>query len=157
RFSHEQREIIERRNVETARAVSVAIDQYVESVRGTLQALAATEVLDTPDRASFNAVALRLVPTQSGWYAILLLHPSGFVSADTALGPDDKPSFATGSWVKSVLTEKRPSVSNVFQDATTGGYFFVVAVPVVRGGEVRSVLAAQIRASSLSDILRRQS
>jgi len=157
RSSHEQREIIERRNIETARAVSVAIDQYVESVRGTLQALAATEVLDTPDRASFNAVALRLVPTQPGWYAILLVHPTGFVIADTALGPDDKPAFATGSWVKTVLSEKHPAISNVFQDATTGGYFFVVAVPVVRGGEVRFVLAAQVRASSLSDILRRQS
>jgi PAS domain S-box-containing protein len=32
----------------------------------------------------------------------------------------------------------------------------VVAVPVVRSGEVRSVLAAQIRSTSLSDILRRQ-
>ena len=157
RSSHEQRSIIERRNVETARAVSVAVDQHVESVRAALQALAATEVLDNPDRVTFNAVALRLVPTQPGWYAILLVHPSGAVIADTALRPEDKPSFTTADWVRQVLSTKRPAVSNLFQDATTGGYFFVVAVPVVRSGEVRSVLAAQIRSTSLSDILRRQS
>jgi PAS domain S-box-containing protein len=157
RSSDEQQEIIERRNVETARAVSVAVDQHVESVRAALQALAATELLDTPDRAAFNAAALRLVPTQPGWYAILLVHPSGAVMADTALGPEDQPSFTTADWVRKVLASKRPAVSNLFQDATTGGHFFVVAVPVVRSGEVRSVLAAQIRSSSLSDILRRQS
>jgi PAS domain S-box-containing protein len=157
RSSHEQRSIIDRRNVETARAVSVAIDQHVESVRAALQALAATEVLDAPDRVTFNAVALRLVPTQPGWYAILLVHPSGAVIADTALGPEDTPSFTTADWVRRVLATRRPAVSNLFQDATTGGYFFVVAVPVIRSGEVRSVLAAQIRSTSLSDILRRQS
>jgi signal transduction histidine kinase/ActR/RegA family two-component response regulator len=157
RSSHEQREIIERRNVETARAVSVAIDQQVESTRTTLVALAASEFLDQPDRAAFNALAVRLVPTQPGWYAILLVHPSGAVIADTALGPDDKPSFTTADWVGTVLKNKRPTVSNLFQDATTGGSFFVVAVPVVRSGEVRAVLAAQIRSNSLSEILRRQS
>ncbi len=157
RYSSEARSIVERRNVETARAVSVAIDQHVESVRSALQALAATALLDAPDRPTFNAVALRLVPTQPGWYAILLVHPSGAIMADTALGPEDTPSFTTADWVRSVLTTKRPAVSNLFQDATTGGYFFVVAVPVIRGGEIRSVLAAQIRSNSLSDILRRQS
>src|SRR3954471_19297403 len=57
RSSHEQRSITERRNVDTARAVSVAIDQHVESARAALQALAAAEVLNEPDRGVFNAVA----------------------------------------------------------------------------------------------------
>ena len=157
RSSQDQRSIIERRNVETARAVSVAVDQHVESVRTTLLALAATEVLDAPDRDAFNAVALRLVPTQPGWYALLLVHPSGAIIADTALAEGEKPAFITAGWVRAVLANKRAAVSNLFQDATTGGYFFVVAVPVIRSGEVRTILAAQIRASSLSDILRRQS
>jgi PAS domain S-box-containing protein len=156
RSSHDQRTLIERRNLETARAVSVAIDQHVQSVRTTLQAVAATEILDAPDRSTFNTVALRLVPTQPGWYAVLLVHPSGALIADTALGPNDTPSFTTSGWVQSVVSSKRPAVSNLFQDPATGGHFFVVAVPVLRGGEVRSVLAAQIRASSVSDILRRQ-
>lgn len=157
RSSQDQRALVERRNVETARAVSVAIDQHVESARAALQALAATPLLDSPDRAAFNAVALRLVPTQPGWYAVLLVHPSGAVMADTVLASDDVPSFTTADWVSAVVTTKRPAVSNLFQDATAGGHFFVVAVPVIRGGEVRAVLAAQIRSGTLSDILRRQS
>ena len=157
RSADEQRTVVEQRNVETARAVSVAIDQHVESARAALQALAATEILTTPDRYTFNEVALRLVPTQPGWFAVLLVHPSGAVMADTALSDNDIPSFTTADWVNRVVTTRQPAVSNLFQDATAGGYFFVVAVPVVRSGEVRSVLAAQIRTTSLSEILRRQS
>lgn len=157
RSSHEQRTLVERRNVETARAVSVAIDQHVESARSALEALAATEFFEAPDRATFNEVARRLVPTQPGWYAILLIHPSGAVIADTALGPEATPSFTTADWVRAVLSTKEAAVSNLFADPDANGYFFVVAVPVMRSGEVRSVLAAQIRSKSLSDILRRQS
>ena len=157
RSSHEQRALVEQRNVETARAVAVAVDQHVESARAALQALAATDLLTMPQRVTFNEAALRLVPTQPGWYAVLLVHPSGAVMADTALGDNDIPSFTTADWVQRVVTTKLPAVSNLFQDSTAGGHFFVVAVPVVRSGEVRSVLAAQIRSSSLSEILRRQS
>ena len=157
RSSHEQRALVEQRNVETARAVSVAMDQHVESARAALQALAATDLLTTPERVTFNEAALRLVPTQPGWYAVLLVHPSGAVMADTALGDNDIPSFTTADWVQRVVTTKQPTVSNLLRDATAGGHFFIVAVPVMRGGEVRSVLAAQIRSTSLSEILRRQS
>jgi PAS domain S-box-containing protein len=157
RSSSEQRAMVESRNVETARAVSVAVDQAVESTRSSLQALAATEVLDAPDRATFNEVALRLMPTQPGWYAVLLVHPSGAIMADTALGAEDAPSFTTSGWVRSVLSTKHAAVSNMFEDVAAGGHFFVVAVPVIRNGEIRAVLAAQVRVSSLSEILRRQS
>ncbi|MBX5461040.1 MAG: response regulator [Steroidobacteraceae bacterium] len=156
RSSHDQVAIIERRNVETARAVSVAVDQYVESVRGTLLAFAAVELFNEPDRAAFNEVALRLVPSQPGWYALLLVHPSGAVIADTSLGPEEAPAFTTAEWARTVFETQRFTVSNLFQDAD-GDSFFIVAVPVVRSGEVRYALAAQIRTSSLSAILTRQS
>jgi PAS domain S-box-containing protein len=155
--SHGQRAFVEQRNVDTARAVSVAVDQHIESARAALQTLAATDLLNTPDRVAFNEVALRLVPTQPGWYAVLLVHPSGAVMADTALARDEIPTFTTAGWVRQVITTRQPAVSNLFRDVSTGGYYFVVAVPVMRSGEVRSVLAAQIRSASLSDILRRQS
>ncbi len=129
----------------------------MSSARAALQALAATDLLNTPDRAVFNEAALRLVPTQPGWFAVLLVHPSGRGHCGHCAGCNDAPSFTTAEWVERVVTTKRPAVSGLFQDATAGGYFFVVAVPVVRSGEVRSVLAAQIRSTSLSEILRRQS
>lgn len=156
RSSHDQVAIIERRNVETARAVSVAVDQYVESVRATLLAFAAVELFNEPDRAAFNEVALRLVPSQSGWSAVLLVHPSGTVIADTSLGAEEAPTFTTAQWSRAVFETQRAAVSDLFQDAD-GNSFFIVAVPVVRSGEVRYALAAQIRTSTLSAILTRQS
>src|SRR5262249_4987879 len=92
RSSHEQRALVEQRNVEPPRGDSVAGDQHVESVRAALQALAATELLTNPERIAFNEAALRLIPTQPGWYAVLLVHPSGAVMADTALRENDIPS-----------------------------------------------------------------
>jgi PAS domain S-box-containing protein len=157
RYANEQRALVEQRNVETARAVSVAVDQHIESARSALQVLAASTLLDVPDRVAFTQVALRLVPTQPGWYAVLLVHPSGAVMADTALDADESPSFTTAGWVSEVTSTKRPAVSGLFEDARAGGHFYVVAVPVVRGDEVRAVLAAQIRSTSLSHILRQQS
>jgi CHASE1-domain containing sensor protein len=42
----QQQAIVERRGVETARAIMVAVDQEIESVRSSLAAFAMTEVLD---------------------------------------------------------------------------------------------------------------
>jgi PAS domain S-box-containing protein len=153
----QQRTLVERRGVETARAIMVAIDQEMESVRGTLQAFAATAVLDVPDRATFNETALRLVPTQPGWHAVLLVHPSGAVIADTALPSGDTPSFTTAEWVQAVNKSRRWTVSDLFHDEATDEYYFIVAVPVIRSGELRYVLGAQLRSDILSAILRRQS
>jgi PAS domain S-box-containing protein len=153
----QQQAIVERRSVETARAVMVAVDQEMESVRSSLQAFAVTEVLDAPDRARFNQTALRLVPTQPGWHAVLLVHPSGAVIADTALPSGDVPSFTTADWVQAVIKTRRWTVSNLIRDESTGEDYFIVAVPVMRGGELRYVLGAQLRADALSRILRRQS
>jgi PAS domain S-box-containing protein len=153
----QQRALVERRSVETARAIMVAVDQEMESVRGALQAFAAADVLDAPDRASFNENALRLVPTQSGWHAALLIHPSGAVIADSALPADNTPSFTTADWVQAVIKTRRWTVSDLFYDEATAEYYFVVAVPVIRAGELRYVLGAQLRADTLSAILRRQS
>ncbi len=153
----QQQSIVERRGVETARAIMVAIDQEIESVRRSLQAFAVTAALDAPDRARFNEIAQRLVPTQSGWHAVLLVHPSGAVIADTALPSGDVPSFTTAGWVQAVIKSRRWTVSNLIRDETNGEDYFIVAVPVMRGGELRYVLGAQLRADALSRILRRQS
>jgi PAS domain S-box-containing protein len=153
----QQQTLVERRGVETARAIMVAVDQELQSVRTSLNAFALTAVLDGPDRARFNETALRLVPTQPGWHAVLLVHPSGAVIADSALPSGDVPTFTTADWVQAVIKSRRWTVSNLIQDTSNGEYYFVVAVPVIRGGELRYVLAAQLRAEALSTILRRQS
>jgi CHASE1-domain containing sensor protein len=139
----QQQTLVERRGVETARAIMVAVDQELQSVRTSLNAFALTAVLDGPDRARFNETALRLVPTQPGWHAVLLVHPSGAVIADSALPSGDVPTFTTADWVQAVIKSRRWTVSNLIQDTSNGEYYFVVAVPVIRGGELRYVLAAQ--------------
>lgn len=156
RFGHQQRAIVERQNVETARAISVAIDQEVESGRSALQVLAMLDIFDTLEPAWLNRLALRLIPGQPGWYAMVLAAPSGHILFDTTARTGEVAHLGEREWIHAVVTTRRSAVSNLFHDSEAGGYFYMIAVPVMSDGAVKFVLAAKVRSSSLSEILRRQ-
>lgn len=156
RLWQQQRANVERQNVETARAVSVAIDQEVESGRSALQVLAALDIFDAFDPARLSRLALRLMPAQPGWSAIMLVTPSGRIVFDTAARDGETSQLSVGDWLREVVRTRHPTVSNLFADAA-GGHFYVIAVPVMDSGTVKYVLAAKVRLASLSEILHRQS
>jgi signal transduction histidine kinase/CheY-like chemotaxis protein len=156
RFGQQQRAIVERQNVETARAISVAVDQQVESGRSALQVLAMLEIFDSLEPAWLNRLALRLIPGQPGWYAMVLAAPSGHILFDTSARSGEAPQLGEREWIYEVVRTHRSAVSNLFQDVEAGGYFYMIAVPVMDSGAVKFVLAAKVRSTSLSEILRRQ-
>jgi signal transduction histidine kinase len=157
RLWQQQGATVERQGVETARAISVAIDQEVESGRSALQVLAALDLYDAFDPARFERLALRLMPAQPGWYALALADPAARIVFDTASHGGEASRLGEVAWIRTVVATRRPTVSNLFHDGAAGGYFYMIAVPVQEAGTVRYVLAAKVRSSSLSDILRRQS
>jgi signal transduction histidine kinase len=157
RLWQQQRTIVERQNVETARAISLAVDQEVASGRSALQVLAALDIFETLAPAWLNRLAVRLMATQPGWHAIVLADPSGRLVFDTAARHGDAAArFGESEWIDTVVATQRPAVSNLFQDPAAKGYFFMIAVPVMKEETLRYVLAAEVRSSTLSDILRRQ-
>ena len=63
---------VERQSVETVRAISVAIDQEVETTTAALDFLGALHALDGPDLQAFDNLAQRLIVRRPDWSAIVL-------------------------------------------------------------------------------------
>jgi len=76
-----QRANIDRQNVATARAISVAIDTEVETTSAALEVFAALHALDVPDIAAFDSLARRLIVRQHDWSSIILADGNDHVLA----------------------------------------------------------------------------
>src|SRR6476646_5313371 len=87
RSSAQQEALIDRQNVEQARAVIVAVDQEVEDVIASLNVLATLEPIDAADKTQFGAIAARVIPTHPQWESIRLVDLSLNVVANTRSDP----------------------------------------------------------------------
>jgi hypothetical protein len=129
--SQQQRAVVDRQNVDTARAISIAIDKEVESATDVLAVLASVEDLLRRDIQSFRTFALRLIPRQPGWHAVLLADPSNRVLMNTADTDRQHPAAPIQDWAAAAIRSARPTVSDLFVDPDTGRYFVIVSVPVI--------------------------
>jgi len=151
-----QRANIDRQNVATARAISVAVDTEIETTTAALEVFAALHALDVPDLAAFDSLARRLIVRQRDWSAIILADGRDRVLAAFPDGGSDLSNSAAAGWARSVMTTGQPLVSNLFNVADAPGHFVMIAVPVIRDGHARLALGARVRSDSLSAILRLQ-
>ncbi len=151
-----QREVMDRQNVELARAVSVAIDQSVENARAALTLMASVDVLDTDELTRFRELARRVIPRQPGWHSVLLADSSGRLLINTAAQRDPDGTSVDTDWAAPVIATLKPHFSNLVIEPGLPGYFFTAAVPVVRAGRLSHVLAVRIRTESLSAIIHQQ-
>ncbi len=114
------------------------------------------ELVEGPDLRGLDRLARRLLPAQHGWHALILADTTGRILFDSASRGEAASRLGDGKWIRAVVTTQRSAVSNLFGDPATSGHFFMISVPVTDYGVPKYVLAAQVRSSSLSDILRRQ-
>jgi signal transduction histidine kinase len=156
RSSADQEALIDRQNVEQARAVMVAVDQEIEDVVASLNVLALLDPVDAADKTHFAAVAARVLPMHSDWESIRLIDPSLQVVASTAGAPSAAPLLTSG-WVRQVMATRRPAVSPAMHEPSSGRLMVAIGVPVMRGSQLKYVLGARLYATAFSRILRRQS
>src|SRR5712691_4544444 len=83
-FNRHSREATGQGLVETARALSVAIDQQVAASTSVLEALAASDHLRTGNLKEFDRTARLVLATQQRWQSIVLLAPDGRQFLNTA-------------------------------------------------------------------------
>jgi signal transduction histidine kinase len=151
-----QLENVDRQNIATARAVSVAIDTDIETTTAALEVFGALHALDVPDVPAFDSLARRLIGQQPHWSALLLADLHGRMLAVAPAGDVEQAgSFMTG-WAQTVAATQKFVVSNLFEIPGLNGHFVMIAVPIVRDGRVRLALGARVRSDSLGDILRQQ-
>jgi len=152
-----QRANVDRQNMATARAISVAIDTEVETTTAALEVFAALHALDGPDLAAFDSLARRLIVRQHDWSSIILADANDRVLAAFPDSDTDVSGSATAGWARTVIATGHPKVSNLFTVADVRrGYFVMIAVPVIRDGHPWLALGARVRSDSLSAILRAQ-
>ena len=149
----QQRELVDAQNIERVRAVSAAIDLEIERTTGGLLALTTLEPIDLDDLSHFTQIARRMLTIHPSWQSVRLVDRRLRVVADT------NPTLSVlvhSEWVQHIVDTGEPTVSTVRKDLGTGEYVINVGVPVTRGGQVRYILAARIRATSFGDLLRNQ-
>ena len=149
----QQEALVDRQNIEQARAVGVAVDQEVENVIASLNVLALFDPIDG-DEAHFGAVAARVLPTHPQWESIRLVDTAFNVVASTSSGAT---ALVHPEWVRDVITTKQPTISHGLQEPVSGRWMVTIGVPVVRAGHLRYVLGARLYTDAFSHILRRQS
>src|SRR4051812_34258747 len=156
RSSGQQEALIDRQNIEQARAVMVAVDQEIEDVIASLNVLALLEPIDAPDKGHFAEIAARVLPTHPDWESIRLVDTSLTVLASTT-APADGPPLVHPEWAKKVIATGQAAVSHVLQEPKSGRWMITVGVPVRRGGALKYVLTARLYATAFSRILQQQS
>ena len=70
---------VDRQNIATARAISVAIDTQIETTTAALDVFGTLHALDVPDIPAFDNLARRLIVRQPNWSALLLADLNGRV------------------------------------------------------------------------------
>jgi signal transduction histidine kinase/ActR/RegA family two-component response regulator len=154
RSSVQEQTLIDRQNIEQARAVSDAVDQEYDSVIASLNVLALLEPVDRPDRTLFIQIAARMLPLHSGWQSIRLIDRSFNVIASTA-GAADTP-LIDRAWADEVIASGGPALSRVVRDPESRQWIVSVGVPVRRDNRLKYVLSARLYAQMFGDILVRQ-
>jgi signal transduction histidine kinase len=149
----QQRTLIHAQNIDRARAVSAAIDLEVERTMGALVALSTLDPIDQANLSHFTQIAARLLPIHTSWLAVRLIDPRAIKVVASTLADDEV--SGDPEWIHRIAQTRRGAVSTV-RRSPLGQWVVNIGVPVVRGGQLRYVLAARVGAAALSDSLQRQ-
>lgn len=156
-MSAQQRALIERQNINTARAISAAIDQEVTKTTSVLALIGSVEFspADTQSIGQFHHLATGLAARQAGWRSLTLIDSAGRRLASTAA--DDVTGLAGAvELIREVRTASRPIVSNVIVGASGRPAVVLVAEPLMSDHGLRGILVAEIAAKTFGEVLRRQ-
>lgn len=156
-FSHQQRAALEEGLINTARALSLAVDREIEATIRVLQALATSEHLDSGDLRKFYQEAKRVLDARQGWYNMLLVDPSGqqLVNMRQPFG-SPLPRSGAPEVVRQVSETGQPVISNLFWGHLAQAHLVGVDVPVIRDGRVRYVLTTSTYPTFLVKLLKEQ-
>ncbi len=142
---------------ETTRALSSALDREFEATKTALEAVGTLEDFDSGDLAPVYRKLRRVLESRPNWRTIVLHDPSGRPVLDVLnrFGEPLSEADIDQESFRATLTRKQPMPINFHRDPAAGpmvGY----RVPVLRAGELRYVLSAEIAPAVFGEILSRQ-
>jgi signal transduction histidine kinase len=151
-----QRASIEHSTLDTARALTQAVDRELASGRTALQALATSPYLASGDLAAFHRQA-REALTELPGNNVVVSDASGQQLVNT-LSPfgEPLPRISHRGHLRLVFETGRPAISDLFVGELARRPLISVAVPVRRGGQVVYGISMAFFPDRLGEILRRQ-
>jgi signal transduction histidine kinase/ActR/RegA family two-component response regulator len=151
-----QHQAAERGMRDTARALALALDREIHDLTTGVKTLAASRHLDAPvDLRRFYEEAATVSKSFGGW--AVLSDPSGRQLFNTLrpFGAElPVPSEKSLEMMRAVAARREPFVSNLLIGAVSRRPAAILAVPVVRGGEVRYILDFPLEPSAFTRLLR---
>ncbi len=168
RQSELQRELFDRSLVQTAQALSVAVDRHLYADVVMLDTLAHSPLLDEGKFQEFHALCTRVISDQDGGVFISLFDGSGRQIFNTlrpmgeplptpfkdARPPErDGPALGDAVSLKEVFETGKPVYSDLFHGLVAGRLIFTVNVPVIRDGAIRYVINAAFEPGVITRLL----
>jgi two-component sensor histidine kinase/PAS domain-containing protein len=159
-FDRQQQDQIERMLSQVARTLSDSVERQLSNHVSSLEALATSIHLDTGNIADFSIEAQRLLDSRPEFMSMRLRRAAD-VALLAAVFPSDVrdnvpldqlPPPAAQEQIREVVSSKRPTVSDLHQ-IPGGEPFISVVVPVMRDGEVRFILSANLRSRAIGNAL----
>lgn len=151
-----QRQAFERSLLQTAQALSLAVDRHLFSDRVMLETLAQSQFLERGDIRRFHALASRVIGEHGGVFISLFddagrqifntLRPPGETLPtpfEYPAPPDpERPPLGDPSAMQEVLRTGKPVNSDLLFGLVADRLLFTINVPVMRDGRIRYVLNA---------------
>lgn len=153
----QDRDMAVERTLETARALSLAVDRELLGAVSAAEALATSPSLDGGDFAAFRRQVEELLRSTPRFGGVVLSDSAGRQLVNTFV-PEGSPLPVRNSLdlMRRVWESGRPAVSDLFRGAATGRHFVAVDVPVLRGGRVVYDLSLTIPLDAFGALLAEQ-
>lgn len=158
-FAQQQRSQVEQVGLEVARALSTAIDAEIMRSVVALEAMASTfDHLPFDDLPfdEFEDAASRLLGSQPHWAALVVYDHAGAVVSQTGdLVSDDEIRRLNPDALDRLRVAQTPLVGRL-AGSTSARLRFPVRVPVIRDGQLVSVLSAKVNPDGMRAVVDRQ-
>jgi len=143
RFTEAQREAQERGMRETSRALALAIDRELGQSLRALEVLTHDRSLQEGDLQAFYDTCQGLLRSQQPWMAIALVSLSGQpLFTTTQPFGTSLPDLSDRAYFRAVVESGQPAASNFLTTRAQGLRTVMVAVPIMKEGQLTGVLSA---------------
>jgi signal transduction histidine kinase/ActR/RegA family two-component response regulator len=154
-WTHQQAEV-ERGAAETARALSAALENHLDSSFKRLAVLSNETALVRGDVQTFAQRCREAVDGSADWHAVLMAAPDGKQLVNTLVGSVAGAPDALGlPYIREAVETGQRVVSGMFIGRISGEPLIGVALPVRRDGELRYVLSAGLNLEFFRELISR--
>jgi signal transduction histidine kinase len=162
-----QRQLFDRSLLQTAQALSVAVDRHLQVDRVMLETLAQSPLIDEGQLGALHALCAKVIAQRGGLFISLFDHdgrqifntlrpvgeplPTPFTDSPP---PDpDLPPVGDASAMREVLATGKAVNSDLLFGLVAQRLLFTMNVPVIRDGKIRYVLNAAFEPKVITDLL----